>query len=138
MSGLPHILCVGAIVHDPHGRLLMVLRANAPARGTWSIPGGRLLPGESPEVGCAREVREETGLDVQVGELVGRVTRPAPGGGTYLIDDFRCHVVVGTPLTPVAGDDAADCRWVSHQEFRGLTTSPGLTEALRGWGALPQ
>ena len=84
MSGLPHILCVGAIVHDPHGRLLMVLRANAPARGTWSIPGGRLLPGELPEAGCAREVREETGLDVEVGELVGRVDRPAPAGGTYL------------------------------------------------------
>ena len=138
MSGLPHILCVGAIVHDPHGRLLMVLRANAPAAGTWSIPGGRLLPGELPEAGCAREVREETGLDVEVGELVGRVDRPAPAGGTYLIDDFRCQVVAGTSLTPHAGDDAADCRWVSHDDLLGLTTSPGLTEALREWDALPQ
>ena len=56
------VRCVGAVVHDAAGRLLMVRRANEPGRGQWSLPGGRVEPGESDASALARELREETGL----------------------------------------------------------------------------
>ena len=65
------IRCVGALVHDSNGRLLLVRRANPPGEGMWSIPGGRVEPGETDEAAVTREVAEETGLSVTVGRLVG-------------------------------------------------------------------
>src|SRR3954466_12295448 len=70
----PVVPCVGAVVRDAAGRLLLVRRGHAPGRGLWSLPGGRVEPGESVEQAVAREVREETGLTVRAGAPVGRVT----------------------------------------------------------------
>ena len=125
--------CAGAIVHDADGRLLVVRRCRPPSAGSWSIPGGRCLPGEDSAQACAREVAEETGLTVQVGRLAGTVEIPAPSG-SYLIDDYVCRVVGGEL---VAGDDAADARWVSRAEFLALPLVPGLVEALTEWDAMP-
>ena len=62
--------CVGAVVvHD--GQLLLVRRGQEPGKGLWSVPGGRVEAGESLAEACVREVREETGLDVVAGEVVG-------------------------------------------------------------------
>ena len=55
------VQCVGAVITDESGRMLMILRGHEPGKGLWSIPGGRIEPGESDEQAVVREVREETG-----------------------------------------------------------------------------
>jgi 8-oxo-dGTP diphosphatase len=131
--------CVGAVVTDGGSRLLLVLRGQEPARGTWSVPGGRVESGESDADATAREVLEETGLRVVVDRLAGTVERAAPGGGTYVIRDYVCFPVTGSGVDLDAvrgGDDAEDARWFTRDEVRRLPTSPGLVEALAGWGLL--
>ena len=127
--------CVGAIVRDGTGRLLVIKRANPPAAGRWSIPGGRVEPGESDQQALLRETSEETGLVVDVGEMVGIVERDGPAGSVYVIHDYSCGVISGE-LTP--GDDAVDARWVSEAELATLDCSPGLRESLTEWGVLSQ
>jgi 8-oxo-dGTP diphosphatase len=126
--------CVGGIVHDERGRLLLVRRGHPPDAGAWSVPGGRVEPGESDAEALVREIREETGLAVAVGRLVGELDRPGPGGVVYAIRDYAC-VVTGGALSP--GDDAADARWFGAADLRGLRVTGGLLETLGGWGVLP-
>jgi len=126
------IPCVGAIVLDGAGRLLLVRRANPPAQGKWSIPGGRVEPSESDEQAAVRELLEETGLIGSVTREVGSVRLSAPSGGTYVVRDFLISVVGA--LEPTAGDDASDARWFTADEVRALDTSPGLLAALAEWG----
>lgn len=121
------------MVTDAAGRLLVVRRARPPAAGRWSLPGGRVEPGESDAEAVRREVREETGLDVEVGELVGRVSWPGLVGTTYDIADYRA-LATGGEL--VAGDDAAEARWVDEDELRALPATPGLVATLESWGVL--
>ena len=129
--------CVGGIVVRDDGRLLLVLRGQEPAKGTWSVPGGRVEPGESDPTATAREVLEETGLRVEVGRLVGTVERAAPAGGVYVIRDYLCRPEPGTdPDTVSAGDDATNARWFTRDEVAALPTAPGLVDALTGWGVL--
>lgn len=131
MADIP---CVGAVVFDDRGRLLLVKRANPPAQGTWSLPGGRLEPGESASRGVVREVFEETGLTVSVEREVGTFNRSAGSGDTYVIRDFLCRVHGDARV--VAGDDAADARFFQMSEINRLETSEGLLEALDEWGLL--
>jgi 8-oxo-dGTP diphosphatase len=126
--------CVGGIV-VADGRLLLVRRGQEPARGSWSVPGGRVEPGEADDAATAREVLEETGLRVEVGRLVGTVERDAPAGGVYVIRDYLCRPLGRDPL--VAGDDADDAGWFTPAEVTALETAPGLVDALTGWGVLP-
>ena len=129
--------CVGAVVRGPDDRLLLVRRGREPARGTWSVPGGRVEPGESDEQATVREVLEETGLAVEVGALVGTVERAAPGGGVYVIRDHACRPAQGADVTAVrAGDDADDVAWFTDDEVRDLDTAPGLLDTLTTWGVL--
>jgi 8-oxo-dGTP diphosphatase len=129
------IPCVGAIVVDDEGCLLLVRRRNPPAQGQWSIPGGRLEPGETSESGALRELLEETGVRGTVLREVGTVRRDAPAGGVYVIRDFLVQVD-GHP-EPVSGDDAVDAAWFSAGDLMGLDTSPGLVDALVDWGIVP-
>lgn len=128
------IPCVGAVVRDAAGRLLLVRRARPPAQGSWSLPGGRVEPGETVEAAVVREVLEETGLVVTPGPLVGTVERAAPTGGVYVIDDLLCELQGGSLR---AGDDAADVGWFTTDEVRTLSTAPGLITALEEWKLLP-
>jgi 8-oxo-dGTP diphosphatase len=128
------IACAGAIVFDSERRLLLVLRANDPGAGLWSIPGGRCLPDEPSAVACVREAAEETGLIVRVVRSAGSVLRRGPDGSRYAIADYVCDVVGGVLR---AGDDAAEARWVSAAEFAQLPLVPGLEITLAGWNALP-
>ncbi|MFD0901097.1 NUDIX hydrolase [Actinomadura sediminis] len=125
--------CVGAIVRDRDGRLLLVLRGRPPGAGRWSVPGGRVEPGEDDAAAVARELLEETGLRVRAGALVGTVERAGPGGVVYEIHDYAATVLGGTPR---AGDDAADVRWVAPAELPDLPLVPGLLDALTEWGVV--
>jgi ADP-ribose pyrophosphatase YjhB (NUDIX family) len=138
MFDLPAIRCVGALVHDPGGRLLLVLRANDPGAGQWSVPGGKVEAGEADDEAVRREVAEETGLSVTVGRLCGVVERPAPQG-VFVIHDYLC-----TPVgdDAVAGSDAAEVRWVDAEEFAALHADGQLVdllaETLWDWDVLPR
>jgi ADP-ribose pyrophosphatase YjhB (NUDIX family) len=128
------VRCVGAIVHDAEGRLLVIRRGRPPGEGLWSLPGGRVEPGESDAAAVVRELAEETGLRVEPRRLVGSVERPGPEGVTYDIRDYAAEVTGGA-LRP--GDDAREARWVGPDELRRLPTTDGLLEALTTWGVLP-
>lgn len=128
------VRCVGAVVRDREGRLLLVRRGQEPAAGTWSVPGGRVEPGETDGDAVIREVLEETGLRVSPGALAGTVERAGPGGVVYEIFDYEAELVAGELI---AGTDAADARWVDDGEIGELSCTPGLVEALRSWGQLP-
>ena len=131
------IACVGAVVVDDDGRYLLVRRGREPSRGLWSIPGGKVEPGESDRAAVAREVWEETGLEVVVGDYVGYVERAAPDGGTFAIRDFACRPAPYVdPQAVRAGDDADEVGWYTADEVRGLDTAPGLVPALEDWGVL--
>jgi ADP-ribose pyrophosphatase YjhB (NUDIX family) len=132
------IRCVGAVIYDSRGRLLLVRRANPPGQGQWSLPGGRVEPGETDHSAVCREVLEETGLRVTVESFVGRISRPAPAG-TYEILDYACQ---SSDENIVAGDDAAEARWADEEIFdtwdRAGMLTDGLADALRSWGCLPR
>ncbi len=109
--------CVGAIIHDQSGRLLLILRGHEPGKGLWSVPGGRIEPGETDQQAVVREVREETGLEVACGPLVGVVERPGLGGAVI---DIRDYIAAVTGGELAAGDDAAGIRWVTSAEAAAL------------------
>src|SRR5919206_1182642 len=124
------IRCVGAVIFDDVGRLLLVRRAHEPGRGRWSVPGGRVEAGETDAYAVIREVAEETGLVVDIVRLLGNVQRHAPGAAVFDIYDYRCRVIGGT-LQP--GDDADDARWCAAQTLATLPVVTGLIEALTHW-----
>jgi 8-oxo-dGTP diphosphatase len=130
--------CVGAIVRDSAGRLLLIRRGTEPGRGLWSIPGGRIEPGESAASAAAREVLEETGLRVEIGDPVGVVERDGPGGVTYVIEDFHAVLAPGATTAPRAGDDADEAAWFTADQVHELACVEGLVDALTEWGVLPQ
>jgi len=125
--------CVGAVIKDDRGRLLLIKRGHAPGAGLWSLPGGRIEPGETDAEALVREMREETGLVIEAGQLIGTVRRPAQDGGLLDIRDYAATVTGGTLR---AGDDAADARWVAASELEILPITEGLVEALTSWGVL--
>lgn len=111
------VVGVAGVVLDGD-RLLLVRRGREPAKGIWSLPGGVLRLGESLKDGCAREVREETGISVEVGPLVHvaeRVLRDQEGKVEYhyVILDYLC---LGRGGELRAGDDAEKARWVALDE----------------------
>jgi len=127
------IAAVGAIaVRD--GRLLLVRRGHPPDEGKWSLPGGRVEPGESDPDAVVRETAEETGLVVRVRALAGEVVRPGIGAGAYRIRDYLVDIVAGEEKP---GDDAADVDWVPLERLPDLDLTSGLADTLRRWSVLP-
>jgi len=115
------IVGVGAVIIEQN-RVLLVQRGREPLKGKWSLPGGMLELGESLAEGVVREVQEETGLVVEVIELVellDRVHRESGPDGErvryhYVIADYLCRVVGGTLQ---ASSDADAVRWIGRAEW---------------------
>jgi ADP-ribose pyrophosphatase YjhB (NUDIX family) len=126
------------VINDGAGRLLLILRGHEPGKGLWSIPGGRIEPGETDEQAVVREVREETGLTVSCGRLLGAAELPGGEGAVIEVRDYLAALAPDAATAAAeAGDDAAAVRWVSEaeadaMEARGELT-PGLLAALRSW-----
>lgn len=125
-------VCVGAIAVDAD-RLLLVRRGHGPAAGEWSVPGGRVEPGELLAEAVVRELLEETGVEAVCGELVGWVER-FDDDLHYVILDFRVALLEAT--APVAGDDAAEALWVPLADVADLNLVAGLAEFLHEHGIL--
>jgi 8-oxo-dGTP diphosphatase len=128
------IPCVGAIIKDDRGRLLLIKRGHEPGAGLWSLPGGRIERGETDAQALVREIHEETGLMVEAGRLIGSVLRPAGDGRAFDIRDYAATITGGELA---AGDDAAEARWVTAGELNTLPVTEGLAEILTDWGVLP-
>lgn len=127
------VVGVGAIVTDGE-RLLMVRRAKDPGRGLWSLPGGRVEFGEYLGDAVAREVKEETGLDIEVEGFAGML-EVVGDESHYVILDFFARRSRETDLEP--GDDVDRVEWVEFERVPELDCTPRFVETLRGWGVLP-
>ena len=122
---------VGAIVIE-EDRVVLVKRGHPPLRGKWSIPGGVLEVGETLRKAVVREVREETGLTVEPGELLGVFERVLPDERGkfqyhYVLIDFLCRRVSGELA---AGDDAHEVGWFRRGEVAELGLARETEEVI--------
>ena len=127
------VIAVGAIIID-QARLVLVRRDKEPSKGRWTFPGGAVELGEALEDAVRREVREETGLEVDLGRVaavVDHVERDEAGAVRYhyVIVDYYARPVEGV-LRP--GSDVSDARWVGLAELDGLEMTEKAGELARG------
>lgn len=139
---------VGAVIVDRHKddrhdddhdsdqpRVLLIRRGQPPLLGEWSLPGGVLECGETLREAVAREAREETGLVVESGEMLGVYERIIPGDERrvryhYVLIDFLCRAISGDLK---AGSDAAEVRWFTRDELPALNLAYDANDVvLRG------
>ena len=116
---------VGVVIQGDAG-ILLVRRGKDPGRGLWAVPGGKVDLGEEMKVAARREVAEETGLEVEVGDVVW-VGEVIEGGYHIVLIDFS-GVVSGGDLRP--GDDAEEVRWVSFEEASDLPLTETMYQLL--------
>lgn len=128
---------VGAIVFRA-GKVLLIKRGIEPSKGFWAIPGGTLKLGETIQECAAREILEETGIRIKVGECIyvfdflehddkGKIKFH------FVIVDFAADYVSGEPR---GADDALEARWVAPEELRDLPVAINTINALRSAGFL--
>jgi len=122
---------VGALVIDD-GRVLLIRRGKEPLKGEWSVPGGAVEIGEPLAAAVKRELREETGLEAEVGEVIGVFDRiyPDTNGRTeyhYVLVDFLCRRISGE-AQPAGDVDAA--HWFTRAEIEALAPIQAFLKAL--------
>jgi ADP-ribose pyrophosphatase YjhB (NUDIX family) len=125
------IVAVGAVIIDG-ARVLLIKRANEPSKGEWSLPGGAVEVGESLAAALAREVREETCLDVTVGpvvEVLDRIRRDDVDRVEYhyVIVDYLCHPHGGTAT---CGSDADEVRWAALDDLASFRLTPSVLAVI--------
>jgi ADP-ribose pyrophosphatase YjhB (NUDIX family) len=137
------IVGVGGVVIED-GKALLIRRGNEPLMGQWSIPGGTLELGETLLEGTARELKEETGLEVKVLEMIEVFERINFGRGAdetfttleerrkprfhFVIVDYLCERIAGHA---VAGGDVTDVAWASEDELEKFALTPTATRVIR-------
>lgn len=125
------LVAVGVVViHE--GKVLLVRRGNAPSKGLWAVPGGRVELGETLMDAAAREVLEETGIVVSDAEVLwgfDKIERDEEGAVRhhYVVVDLQARYVSGRAE---AGDDASDVGWFTAQELAGLSELSPVTKHL--------
>ena len=129
---------VGVLIQDGD-RYMLIKRASEPDAGLWSVPGGMVELGERAAEAAKREVMEETGLDVEIVEVLGVVDKIVEGDGDrikfhFVIVDYLAHPVGGSLE---ASSDALDARWVKAADFRDYEMSLTLVELLKRIGLYP-
>jgi 8-oxo-dGTP diphosphatase len=120
---------VGAVLLDKQNRVLLIKRGTAPAIGLWSIPGGRLEPGESLADACRREVVEETGIGIELGPIIA-VAERAIQGFHYVIIDFLASLKAPGAHTPCTASDVSDARWVPCSRLYQYELVEGLAAII--------
>jgi 8-oxo-dGTP diphosphatase len=115
------------------GRVLLIRRGSPPLEGEWSIPGGTLEAGETLIEGVRRELREETNLEVRVGELIEVFERIFPDGTGkpkyhFVILDYLCERIRGEAR---AGSDVTDVAWAEAKELEKYALTPTATRVIR-------
>ena len=126
------IIGVGAVVVQA-GRVLLVRRDTEPLRGEWSVPGGMLELGEKLRDGVRREVQEETGLDVEPGEVLDvfdSIFTDTLGRTQYhyVLIDYLCRPLAGEAR---AGSDVSDVRWVSPEALAVMGLRQSIEAVVR-------
>jgi 8-oxo-dGTP diphosphatase len=121
-------LAVSAAIFRDH-RILLVRRAKSPARGLYSLPGGRVEFGETLHTALYREVDEETALRIDIAGLAGwrEVVPGMGGGGHYLIMSFAARWIAGEPML---NDEHDDFRWLAPEALDDLRVTDGLPEII--------
>ena len=123
----PQLAVSAAIFRDR--KVLLVRRARSPAKGYYSLPGGRVEFGETLKAAVQREVREETGLKVEIIGLAGwrEVVPSVAGGGHYLIMSFAARWMSGEVML---NDELNDHKWLEPDDLGGLKITGGLGEVI--------
>jgi 8-oxo-dGTP diphosphatase len=121
----------GVVIRD--GRALLIRRGSPPLEGQWSIPGGTLELGETITEGVRRELREETGLEVHVLDLIEVFDRIFPDGEGrpqyhFVILDYLCESATGAPR---AGSDVTDAAWAGEEELARFELTATASRILK-------
>ncbi|MCM3745549.1 NUDIX hydrolase [Sporosarcina luteola] len=127
MAWPTHIVACGGLVEDSDGNILIVKTEH----GGWVFPGGQVEVGENLMDGVIREVKEESGIDVEVSHLIGVYTNSAlykwydgvTDVPTKVMFDFACKPVGGELCT---SDETSDCKWVPKDEVLEYITQPAI------------
>jgi ADP-ribose pyrophosphatase YjhB (NUDIX family) len=120
----------GVVIKD--GKILMIKRAFEPGAGKWSIPGGLVEVGEKLSEACEREIEEETGLEVEVLELINvfdMIDKDEKGNVAfhYVLVDFLVKPVGGVEKMSA---EATDMKWVTHQEAKTMDLTRTARKAI--------
>jgi len=123
------VVGVGAVVFNPEGRILLIQRGKSPHYGRWMVPGGTVEWGETLEEATVREVREETGIDIEIETFVELIEAISPeeSGYHFVIVDYAAHAIAGSLR---AASDAKNAVWASADSLAEYDLTPEMLAVI--------